>query len=143
MEGGQMERLVSRVRVAAVSLVVALISLTGIAVVDVDPASAASGCNHDLCIATPYFDNPTYTLSTTVSPTFTGWYHVHIWLAHNTVEDYNTPDQRLVGGEIYGNSINLRNTEIGSVHRGETICGELWWWNHGHWESRGLPCITH
>jgi len=127
--------------VAGLALVLA--SFTGASIVDAEPASAASGCNHDLCIATNAGENPTYTLKTTVSPFFTGYYHVHIWLAGAAVYDYNTPDQWLTGGEVYGNSINLRNTEIFSLYRGERICAELWWWNHGHWESRGLPCITH
>lgn len=130
-------------RIPALCLALVLASITGMTIADPERAEAASGCSVDVCISTNANQDTVTTLGSTISPYFTGYYHLHIWMAHDTVEDHNTPDQWLVGGELYAANINLLDTEIGSIHRGETVCAELWWWSQGNWHSRGLPCITH
>jgi hypothetical protein len=130
-------------RLLTFSLALLLASTAGVVIADSEPASAASGCNHDLCLSTPASQDPTYEVGLLIAPSYTGSYHVHLWESTHPTEDYNTPAQRLEAGGIYVETINLRATDIGSIHRHQTICGELWLWREGRYHSRGLPCITH
>lgn len=135
--------MLKRARLLGLSLVMFLTMSAGFIGLEAEPASAASGCNHDLCLFTTASQDTVFELRLQISPSFTGYHHVHVWMAQDTVEDYNTPDNYLYAGQHYTGTINLRQTEIGSIHRGETVCGELWLWQSGRWVSRGLPCITH
>jgi hypothetical protein len=127
------------IRLAAVALGVT----AGGVLTAAPPAGAASGCNHDLCISTDANQQTVTKLGSTIDPFWDGEYHVHVWMSAHPTEDYNTPPQKLAAGEVYVGEIDLRDTEIASVHRGETICAELWLWRQGRYHSRGLPCITH
>ncbi|PRY02535.1 hypothetical protein [Allonocardiopsis opalescens] len=108
------------------------------------PASAASGCSLNLCLATNYFQDPAYNVEVTITPPSAGTYHVHLWLANAPNYDHNTPARSYAAGINYEHGVDLRGTEIYSLSRGERLCGELW--RHlggGRYSSHGLPCITH
>lgn len=121
-------------RLAAVGIVASATALVPGA-----PASAASGCSVDLCISTDYYDNPETHLGLIASPTISGHYHTHIWGGGN---DFNTPEQFLQGGQLYGANARLQRP----IPKGTRICAELWRrapGSGGGWTSWGLPCITH
>jgi hypothetical protein len=138
--GGNMLR---KARRLTASLVLLLVSSLGTVDVESSPASAATGGNHDLWIATAHAPNPNCVIQARITPRWTGWYHIHFWQAGNTVRDWNTPEVFLNPVGNYGTYYDLSNTDVGCIHRGQTVCGELWLWNRGRWVSRGLPCITH
>lgn len=125
------------------SLALLLAFSLGTVAVDSPSASAATGGNGDLWLATTASLDTTCVIEARITPRWSGYYHIHFWKAGNTVRDWNTPEVYLNPVGTYRTYYDLSNTDVGCIHRGETICGELWLWNQGKWVSRGLPCITH
>jgi hypothetical protein len=122
-------------RIAIVMAAVGMLATAAVA--GAAPASAASGGNGFLWIATEAAPNPVGKLQLNMTPPFDGWYHVHVWGAQ--WNDFNTDPQYLIGPWVRKSSVL-----INPIYHGQTICAELWY--HlpgGGYEPFGLPCITH
>jgi len=133
----------TRTRRFGASLALVITSCLGVIAVDAPSASAASGGNHDLWLATAASQSTTCIIEARITPHYSGWYHIHFWKTGHEVQDWNTPEVNLNPVGTYRTYYDLSSTDVGCIHRGQTICGELWLWNQGRWVSRGLPCITH
>lgn len=129
-----------RARLIAIAIVVAAV----FAVTLSTPASAASGCSLNLCVATKDSEDPTYQATLTLTPRLDGRYHVHLWKSTHPDQDMNTEPVDLLGGNTYRNVAQFRGTRLGSLHKHETLCAELWRdLGGGRYDSWGRPCITH